>query len=1657
MADCNKEVTFYSPKDQFGGIKPILVCGPQDQDKVPEELREPTDNYQVQINLEPGPIVVVNKMQEVTCAPGMIGAPNASHIIIPQGQFQDLVYFSAVETIKEDVLTYIAKNKLENTISLLVLNDAYSAKELAKLTGMEFTSAQALMQIIRNKQDELNRQALALANSQLDCYYLNDPTRAICPGVITYPIDESDPEVVRKVQEAEANLYQYATIGNAVTEVIIPYGTVKSYISQEAANEIAAQQALSALVCFFGNDPIDVTCVDDDRPNSPYRDGIEKGVDAEGNILHPDPVPTPTDAEWNAWLNEHGFTPDDLSKPIGSAHVKENEFISYVSKEEANKQAKTYAWSLLYCYYINDPVDAECEDPAARANGALHSAPIVLAEPPNKKGQKVHIDAGYFTSIYSIKDATEQAQRLADSLLECCYVNNPVVLECEPYEVKDAYGNVIGILEPSHIEGTWRVEVPEGMFSACGDGGQELVDAQARAYAESLLRCCYCNLPVLPTCVPDWVLKAVTDGIVVEAEDGIEIPDGNATYATGWIELGEGEPDLGEPVANINGFTLWYSDQGLTRAIDNMVYCINNNINTANYWYPDPINFKVTAVAKGNKIILTAQDKGVIGNDITLSLCHSLDYPNPRYKLSGPTLTGGTGIVATKARVAYSSLSSPIYSPMFDAIEYGVEYFDGREPFTIPQSYDYGYDLVSALNRLNEYSEQTGVKIYSTEAQASIESYEQEASDPGRIAVYIEANEKGKQGNMIRVAPLSPVNCYVSADDPTCGSITEDGEVWLYTGGSIDPQGYEFAASDLNNGIRIVSVSDVIVINGVVVEIENENSQTVDEHLIALTDEINSKPDLYKVTAFYEPAADYINFRAVLPGSQFNGMPIQQLYNGQVVNTVYLTGGLGADANRDQYPYCIVEPQSIIIYEPLTIDGIDIYLTEEQKRIVEEAYQEDHNTYYASKFRVDAINNSVLSSKLFARLEEYDPHHKSGFRIVIVGKHYNSTWEMTPSWAWRYQTIQYGRRVELHSEDATGRVVIGNALNNISTNSTHASGWFTFTAPPDGYEDVGLVINEVPIIVKDPSKRTLQGYAEHIMNLSDIIKVTAQVRGDKVYLYAIESGETGNSITLHDYGSIVTPQAGMDSWLELSGPTLSGGSNGTVNETQFPQLAKAYVSLVDANATCWMAKGLLSGLALKYAPWSSPYTRYFKSNNLQELNRLLAETINYGLNYAPYEYQFSHWFRARYFQDSENPCVGPYIEITAKNFAVQATALSMPLIVYTSKLYFDYILRYSIQHNPSLEDLIFQLDGGSDGTKLNKGDIYQLALPLDINTIMNPFTGKKEDTSQWSIDATAGVPADTMCSCEGGEYVESLITPLVPKLNPELEECRYENDLVIAACQSEDPYYGAGVTPTGNPYIFYSKFDFVDEYGNIICLSDLSNPIPNQYIEIPEGTFVLVPSDVPGTKLPDDPDYNADENARLTKAYANELALNMAKSMLYCVFSNPLTHGVCEGTRPTDLCADFWKIGSYAVDPYPGRQLHPISNTDINPIVVPKDTFISTISMQDVYDSVEAFVLPLIYCVYGNKSQTCTCYETGQSGTQLNSASIMENMFIGNDPIALDRQAKDLACSMVVCYDPEEAGGAGGQGPAGPQGPPGPAGPPGGSQPCSGECMGIYS
>ena len=518
MEDC-ENIKFYSPEDTFGGVVKPQVCFTSTEN-VPQDLKEPTDVVDIEVIYDPKAIHIYNKEVTVNCSEDTV--PNQfSTITIAANTEKDVIFLQEITSIPQTVLEYIAKNNLEEVISDLIKDRSLGVitddnKDLAEqklgtfINITKLTRQQALQFIsrVRLKQETLDKSVELLALSQLECYYLNDPVNAICPGIILEDLTED------QVQQALKDLEEYA-VRNAVTKVTIPYGEFKSYLSKAEANTLARNAAISQLNCYFENDTIIVSCLDEDRPDRPVEWDLIDVEDLE-------PVQTYTDGEWLDYQIQHDILDYNVPRPVGEYKVNKGTFTSYTSKEESNTQATEYAYSLLNCIYLNDEYTTECEDKQARFLGVPPTEPQHVAITPDK-GQVVRAYVGYTTSLISTEDANNIVKLLAESLLECCFINPRITKRCPTYIELDLNGVPTGKTTDASYREDPEYEplviVPEGMFSSCTSYDE--VIQMAETYAATMLEeCYYCNDIVPPSCVPQWVTEASTNeiGVVVEVE-----------------------------------------------------------------------------------------------------------------------------------------------------------------------------------------------------------------------------------------------------------------------------------------------------------------------------------------------------------------------------------------------------------------------------------------------------------------------------------------------------------------------------------------------------------------------------------------------------------------------------------------------------------------------------------------------------------------------------------------------------------------------------------------------------------------------------------------------------------------------------------------------------------------------------------------------------------------------------------------------------------------------------------------------------------------------------------------------------------------------------------------------------------------------------------
>ena len=528
--DCEK-ITFYAPSDRRGGVKPIPSCEPG-QLIVPEDLPVPPNPE------TPEPPVRIPRPLEVRSAPYTFICDNKkdreaygygidlsveipdkyispvaadepgyienyyygsdSAVIVPEGYVTTVIPFSSVPDIASDVLNYIAVNNREIDIEhLLRLVSSDRANKLVRGYGFTTSQAEALVSLFDAAQLKADYSAYTYGESTLVCAWENAVQETSC----------ADP--------AMAHYYDHP---DAVHHAVIPAGTYKSLISQADADQMAADAAAAMLNCFYVSDAVQVSCED---------------------LGYEEPV-----------LNTDGR--------IGTVVVPKGTFTSTISIEDATEQARTYAKSLLICYYTNTKIELSCDDENARNLGVTptpdNKVEITLTPDSSRipgKGQVIVIEPGVIRSNISTEAAIQEATLLAESLLECCFVNVAKTVTCPNYEY--TYTDENGVKQTKSIPASeekspqYSMSIAAGVFSSCVS--QEEADHEAETFIQSALSCYYCNDVVLPTCVPDDVLQEVKASI--DNGDYSILPlDPNKYDISQW----SGDATVGAPPGYVCGF-----------------------------------------------------------------------------------------------------------------------------------------------------------------------------------------------------------------------------------------------------------------------------------------------------------------------------------------------------------------------------------------------------------------------------------------------------------------------------------------------------------------------------------------------------------------------------------------------------------------------------------------------------------------------------------------------------------------------------------------------------------------------------------------------------------------------------------------------------------------------------------------------------------------------------------------------------------------------------------------------------------------------------------------------------------------------------------------------------------------------------------------------
>ncbi len=412
--------------DKPAPFRPIPKCDPP---VIPRELE-----YELPVPLPipppiveelPTPYLFSNEEARANCEswPYYTGegeVPVGAEVVIESGTFEESLYIQNLE-IPGDDLYYIARiQKKEPALSYAAVTSA-NVEAMAELFSISQEKATLIADEVSAIQQRLLEQAQVAALAGLDCSWGNDERRGECP-----------PDAIE----------------NSENPIVIPPDFFFSRISKEEANEQAVAAAAALLRCYYTHPLVEVVCSDFDLALEDLDPGNTSQPFGASPRVNPERI----------------F--------VNYVRVEIGEFVSEVSVQDAIDQATAYALTQLDCFYIqpNDAIAACCDPPIPDDPGSFSGSgsgsdfgstsgsaagssqaqqgstdgsgstsrecePGALVNGPieydgNTRGNPIYLYAGYTVSDLSFEDAQEQAQLLAESMVDCLYPNDPKVQCC---------------------------------------------------------------------------------------------------------------------------------------------------------------------------------------------------------------------------------------------------------------------------------------------------------------------------------------------------------------------------------------------------------------------------------------------------------------------------------------------------------------------------------------------------------------------------------------------------------------------------------------------------------------------------------------------------------------------------------------------------------------------------------------------------------------------------------------------------------------------------------------------------------------------------------------------------------------------------------------------------------------------------------------------------------------------------------------------------------------------------------------------------------------------------------------------------------------------------------------------------------------------------
>ena len=433
--DCDPEIT---PPEKDVFIEPD-VCPPLTE----EALVVPT------------PLTIGNDEQTATCPttdqPGDVGAP----VVVDADTFTDFFNFGSIEGINGNQLTFLSNLSAGNRTTLA--DPTTTVAVIESITHLSTAQATFINTEVIALKANVDAIALASAESQITCVFENAIQSATCEDG-GYPAGAYTNITVPAGEEDNVNNPSAVSAGDHT-----------SAVSQAEADAIAADVAISALLCYYGNDEVTVDCLDI----------------GFGEAVPNDVAEVSYDGRWR----------------VGSVTIAADTVFSGVDRTEATALATAIAQDSLVCFYVNDEVSTSCT--AIGKTGTAGSAGDAETGQP---GNSITVPEGFVQSPISTATANTAASTLATSLLDCYWENTQQCHTCANVDVDD----------PDDPAGPDITLTPLEAGPICEEAGairsyvsQVDANAQALTSAEAQLLCTYCNPEIAPKCVPPGYAGAI--------------------------------------------------------------------------------------------------------------------------------------------------------------------------------------------------------------------------------------------------------------------------------------------------------------------------------------------------------------------------------------------------------------------------------------------------------------------------------------------------------------------------------------------------------------------------------------------------------------------------------------------------------------------------------------------------------------------------------------------------------------------------------------------------------------------------------------------------------------------------------------------------------------------------------------------------------------------------------------------------------------------------------------------------------------------------------------------------------------------------------------------------------------------------------------------